>query len=149
MAVVGGAVNVETRSVLVGVDGSKGSRAALDWVADLASGLDLRVVVATVRPPLNEGGPLPDPEERKRAIERQIREELAPSLAKAEVEFEELALHGFNVAETLLQAAMDERTDVIVVGARGLGGFTGLRIGGVALKTLHRADRPVVILPAA
>ncbi len=149
MAVVGGAVNVETQSVLVGVDGSKGSRAAVEWVAELAKGTDLRVVVATVRPPLNQGGPLPDPEERRRAIERQIREEYAPNLATANVEFEALALHGFNVAETLLQAAKDERTDVIVVGARGLGGFTGLRIGGVALKTLHRADRPIVILPAA
>ena len=147
IAVVGGAVNVETRSVLVGVDGSAGSKAALDWVADLAKALDLRVIAAAVHQPFVEWTPASDPENWRRDIERQIREEFADNLTTAHVEFDELALRGSNVADVLLQAAQDERTDVIVVGARGLGGFSGLRIGGVALKTLHRADRPVVIIP--
>ena len=146
MAIVGGAVNVETRSVLVGVDGSAGSKAALDWVADLARAMDLRVVAAAVHAPYVEWAP-PDPENWRSDIERQIREEFADNLTTADVEFDELALRGSNVGDVLLQAAQDERTDVIVVGARGLGGFSGLRIGGVALKTLHRADRPVVIIP--
>ncbi|MDH4171031.1 MAG: universal stress protein [Acidimicrobiia bacterium] len=146
MAIVGGAVNVATRSVLVGVDGSPGSRAALDWVADLAKRVDLRVVAAAVHTPYVEWTQ-PDPDTWRTDVERQIREEFADSLITANVEFDELALRGSNVADVLLQAAQDERTDVIVVGARGLGGFSGLRIGGVALKTLHRADRPVVIIP--
>lgn len=146
IAIVGGAVNVETRSVLVGVDGSPGSKAALDWIADLAKAVPLRVVATAVHAPYVEWTP-PDSENWRRDIERQIRDEFADSLTTADVEFEELALRGSNVADILLQAAQDERTDVIVVGARGLGGFSGLRIGGVALKTLHRADRPVVIIP--
>jgi nucleotide-binding universal stress UspA family protein len=147
IAIVGGAVNVATRSVLVGVDGSAGSKAALDWVADLAKAVDLRVIAAAVHQPYVEWTPSTHADNWRRDIERQIREEFADNLTMANIEFEELALRGSNVADVLLQAAQDERTDVIVVGARGLGGFAGLRVGGVALKTLHRADRPVVIVP--
>lgn len=37
--------------------------------------------------------------------------------------------------------------DLVVAGARGVGGVSGLRIGGTALAILHRADRPVVLVP--
>ncbi|MFN3215793.1 MAG: universal stress protein [Acidimicrobiales bacterium] len=73
----------------------------------------------------------------------------AAELASAGIDFHALALRGSNVADALLQAAADERADLVVVGTRGLGGFTGLRIGGVALKVLHRTDRPVVLVPPA
>jgi nucleotide-binding universal stress UspA family protein len=56
-------------------------------------------------------------------------------------------LLGTNAADALLEAARQQRSDLVVVGARGLGGVTGLRIGGVALRTLHEADRSVVLVP--
>ena len=37
--------------------------------------------------------------------------------------------------------------DLLVVGARGLGGFSGLRIGGTAMGLLHRAELPLVVVP--
>ena len=146
IAVVGGAVNVATRSVLVGVDGSEGSRAALEWVNRLAGVSDVRVVVAAVEPTYTEWTPSTSSKNWRRRLEQRIEEDFAVDL---EVDYQALVLGGLNVADELIQAAKDERTDVIVVGARGLGGFTGLRIGGVAIKTLHRADRPVVIIPTA
>ncbi len=146
VAVVGGAVSASTRSVLVGVDGSEGSRAAVRWVRDLAAVSDIRVVVAAVDQPYLEWTPASSPENWRRELEKTVREDYANDLTEAGVEFTTMALRGSNVADTLLQAARDERTDIVVVGARGLGGFTGLRIGGVALKTLHRADRPVVMV---
>jgi nucleotide-binding universal stress UspA family protein len=36
-----------------------------------------------------------------------------------------------------------------MMGARGLGGFTGLRAGGVALAVVHRAELPVIMVPPA
>ena len=149
VALVGGAVNVSTRSALVGVDGSDASRAALAWVADLASHTDMHVVVANVSEPFVEWTLTTSPENWRRDVEHQIRTELATELTDAGVEFTALALSGANDADSLLRAAQDERTDIIVVGMRGLGGFTGLRIGGVALKVVHRSDRPVVLIPPA
>ena len=147
LAVVGGAVNTAIRSVLVGVDGSDGSRAALQWVKELAAVADIRVIVASVHQPYVEWTPSTSPKNWRRDLENQIRQDFANDLSAAGVEFSALALRGSNAADALLQAAKDERTDIVVVGTRGLGGFTGLRIGGVALKTLHRADRPVVLIP--
>ena len=146
VAVIGGAVNLTVRSVLLAVDGSKGSRAALKWVLELAEVADIRIVVASVARPRRDGAPATSPGDWRRELEQQIREDFAGDLTDAGMAFDAVALRGPNVADALLQAAQDERTDIVVVGARGLGGFTGLRIGGVALKTLHRADRPVVLV---
>jgi nucleotide-binding universal stress UspA family protein len=149
MAVVGGAVNVTTRSVLIGVDGSEGSRAAVAWVRDLDGSSDLRVVAASMEQHYVEWTPASSSENWRRDLERRIRDDYAADLVAAGIDFEALALQGVNAAESLLKAAQDEHTDVIVVGARGLGGFLGLRIGGVALKVLHEADRPVVLIPTS
>ena len=147
VAIVGGAVNTSTRSALVGVDGSPGSHAALAWVAELAACAELRVVAASVSEPIVEWSTTSSRENWRRGLEKTIREEMADELNRTGVDYTALALSGTNVADALLRAAQDERTDIVVVGMRGLGGFTQLRIGGVALKVLHRSDRPVVLVP--
>ncbi len=147
IAVVGGAVHVTTDSVLVGIDGSEGSRAALAWVADLGDHVPLRVVGASVdRRPAD---PTVAGEQWRDEVEKMILAAWAEVPGAREAVFQPLALRAENAADSLLQAAKDERTDIIVVGVRGLGGFTGLRVGGVALKVLHRVDRPVVLVPPA
>lgn len=148
VAVVGGAVNLVTRSVLVGVDGSNGSLAALRWVHEMRGDADVRVVAASVEQPYLEWSPADSSENWRRVFEAKIRDEYAAELVDAGVELDVLALAGSNVADLLLEGAKDERVDLVVVGTRGLGGFSGLRVGGVALKVLHRADRPVVFVPS-
>ena len=49
-------------------------------------------------------------------------------------------------AEELLKAA--EGADMLVVGARGEGGFGRLRLGSVSNQVSHHAQVPVVIVPA-
>lgn len=147
VAVVGGAVNVSTRSMLVGVDGSAGSSAALAWVAQWASLTDLQIVAAHVWEPYVEWSTAGSPDNVRRDLEEKIRSAWTTELVDADIDYTTLALAGTNEADALLRAAQDERTDIIVVGMRGLGGFSGLRIGGVALKVLHRSDRPVVMVP--
>jgi nucleotide-binding universal stress UspA family protein len=145
VAIVGGAVNTATHSAVVGVDGSDGSRAALTWVADLASHTDMRIIAAAVDQRHEDWTTADDPSNWPRNAE--IRAQWAAVSTTSDTDFTILTLQSINPADSLLQAARNERADIIVVGTRGLGGFSGLRIGGVALKVLHRADRPVVIVP--
>jgi nucleotide-binding universal stress UspA family protein len=137
-----------TRNVLVGVDGSDGSRAAVAWVRDLiVNSTDMRVLAASVEQPWPEWTPDDFPESRRRELEHQVRDDYAGELAAAGIDFDAVALLGTNAADALLEAAREQQSDLVVVGARGLGGLTGLRIGGVALRTLHQADRSVVLVP--
>lgn len=147
VAVIGGNVSLTTENVLVGVDGSDGSRAATTWVRDLSAGSDMRVVAAAVDEHVLQGDSEEHFDDWRRSLEGRIGSDYAADLVAAGVEFEPVALRGTNVADALLQAAQEQRSDLVVVGTRGLSGFAGLRIGGVALKTLHRADRPVVLVP--
>jgi nucleotide-binding universal stress UspA family protein len=148
VAIIGGSADPTITNILVGVDGSDGSRAAVAWVRDLAaSSSDLRVVAASVEEPRLEWTPGDYPEDRRQDLERLIRDDYAADLAATDVQFDVLALLGTNAADALLRAAQEQRSDLVIVGARGLGGITGLRIGGVALRTLHEADRSVVLVP--
>jgi nucleotide-binding universal stress UspA family protein len=48
----------------------------------------------------------------------------------------------------LTDTAIREQAGLLVVGSRGLGGITGLRLGATALKVLHHGQLPVVMVPA-
>jgi nucleotide-binding universal stress UspA family protein len=47
-------------------------------------------------------------------------------------------------AEALLRAGRD--ASLLVVGARGMGGFRGLVLGSVSRQVLHRSNRPVAVV---
>jgi nucleotide-binding universal stress UspA family protein len=51
-----------------------------------------------------------------------------------------------NAAEVLLRIAKD--ADLLVVGSRGHGGFSGLRLGSVSSHCIHHAVCPIVVVPA-
>jgi nucleotide-binding universal stress UspA family protein len=153
-------------TIVVGVDGSPGSDAALRWALDEARlrGSKLRVVHAYEEPqvPLSDVGlgaagiPAPpvagrDDVERLRAsAEEQARSVIESALRRvvgegAERPEIERAARAGSAAQTLIDSGRD--AELLVLGSRGRGGFLGLLLGSVSQQCAHHPPCPVVILP--
>jgi nucleotide-binding universal stress UspA family protein len=49
----------------------------------------------------------------------------------------------------IANTAMQRSAQLIVVGTHGLGGFSKMRLGGVAVQLVHHLGLPVVLVPPA
>jgi nucleotide-binding universal stress UspA family protein len=142
--------------IVVGVDGSPGSRGALAWALEEARlrGAVLRAVHAWMLPfvPAASSGFVPAvvrDEAEVETFEQLAREALDETLA--EVVGDEHAglaiereLVQARAAEALVAASRD--ADLLVVGSRGLGGFKELLLGSVSHQCALHAACPVVIV---
>jgi nucleotide-binding universal stress UspA family protein len=144
------------RRVVVGVDGSPRSEIALRYAADVAAAHAAPLTVVTVwrspvghRPRLVPGAQF-DGLEHRRLLRKAARRTatssadlaraLYPDLAVSEVEREGLAV------TVLRELAAD--AGLLVVGSRGLGGFSGLLLGSVSQALTHTAACPVTVVRA-
>ncbi len=132
--------------IVVGVDGSEASHAALRWALREARlrGLPLLALHAWVCPSLGLGRRPPGYEGFREAAGELLDEALAACAGAARgVEVERVVVEGAP-AEELLAAAED--AELLVLGSRGLGGFAGLLLGSVSQQCAHHARCPVVIV---
>ncbi|MZF86024.1 universal stress protein [Streptomyces sp. SID5643] len=134
------------RPVLAGIDGSERAAAAADWAAGEASlrGVPLRLLHAS--PPL-PGAAVPGPavDRLQHMGARLLRRTVAELTDRCpDLQVETAQADDAPVA-ALLTAARD--AGLLVVGTRGTGGFEGLAVGSVALRTAAAAPCPVVIVP--
>ena len=140
--------------ITVGVDGSDNSYRALEWAMKEAAlrkaPVNVHAVHEVVR---NEwtGHPAITPEDQ--AITEQARSwtedavsKIASQLGSAQPTSVSVQSTSGFAAEELIKASHD--SDLVVVSARGSGGFPRLAIGGVASKVMHHAACPVVVVPA-
>lgn len=136
--------------IVVGVDGSAGSRAALRWAwaEAKAHGAALEVVTAWQYPittSLPAFGSMPAPDD----LQGEARNEMLKVLddegvtADAGVTVTTLVAEG-TAARALLEAAAE--ADLLVVGSRGHGGFTGLLVGSVGQQCVSHSSVPVVVV---
>lgn len=132
--------------IVLGVDGSDESAAAVRWCAPVAAATGAEVIAVTIEEPIVEWTPSWSDRNWRRAAEHDVERWVEP-LTAAGVAAEAVVVEQLNVVDGLLGVATARQADLLVVGNRGAGGFSGLRMGGVALKTLHRATMPVVLVP--
>jgi nucleotide-binding universal stress UspA family protein len=138
-------------TIVVGVDGSTSSAVALRWAAAAARRRSAELVVLNAYlAPLAYVGP----EEAIARIDPDLHHvrlrHLEDHIEAAQVDLDGLEvhrrLHPGRAVDGLLEAAQE--ADLLVLGARGSGGFHGLRLGGTAEHCARHAHSPVVIVPS-
>ena len=142
------------RPVVVGVDGSEASLAAVDWAVGEAVARQslLRVVHAFIWPlfPHVPLGPSPygPPDGGLRAVAERVVDE---SVKRATNGAPGLSVVGELIAGAPEPVMLTEANNaqLVVVASRGLGGFTGLLVGSVSSHLAAHAACPVVVIPPA
>lgn len=142
--------------ILVGVDGSGHSRRALGWAIHEAALHHLPLTALTVREPSvypatevlwavhNYSENSSEDLEATRIEIQEIVDKIAADTGGTVPSVTVNSVCG-GVARELVRAS--HYADLLVVGARGGGGFSGLLMGSVASQVLHHAACPVVVIP--
>jgi len=140
-----------TGGIVVGHDGSRASGAVVRRAGDLATrlGVTLHVIrvwnLATApRPDSMVGGYVPPFAEFEQAVVADLKEDCAAAGLRSDLDLQLYALRG-QATECLIASA--SRAEMLVVGARGAGGFTGLRFGSTATQVVRHSPVPVLVVP--
>lgn len=131
--------------VLVGIDHSPQSREALRWGVDEATLHDVPVVPVHVRQhagTAEEQADLTGLEQNERAALQAAAASVGATHRAAEPEV--LVGHPAASLESLATPA-----DLLVVGSRGRGGFSGLLLGSTSTQLAQHATAPVVVIRSA
>ena len=136
--------------VILGYDGSEGSRAALAVAVAVARAFDAPLTVVFGYEPNPMGGETAD---YKRKLEKIGSDLVATAAAEAKkldaaVRVEPLVV-ALRPAESLIEAAQERAARVIVVGGSGERPIVGAILGSVPHRLLHRAHVPVLVVPAS
>ena len=131
--------------IVVGVDGSDSSLAALGWAleeARLRSG-QVHVVTAWHYPVIGDAAGKAEDHEAFGEDARRVHAEAVRQASVAGVGVTGEVTEG-HPSEVLLKAAAG--ADLLVVGSRGHGGFAGMRLGSVSGHAVHHAHCPVLVV---
>jgi nucleotide-binding universal stress UspA family protein len=141
----------ENKKIVVGVDGSAGSNAALRWSIEEGRLRNEPVEIVhcwNVVPPY--GGQFSiradDHAMFEQSALRLVDEMIADVPIKDDDDVRKVVRFG-SATEILIDES--RQATMLVVGARGEGGFIGLLLGSVATKVAAHAVCPVVVVPAS
>ncbi|MBB3674930.1 universal stress protein [Modestobacter versicolor] len=153
---VGAEAEVSTRAVpeggvVVGHDGSGCAQEALTWAAAMAERANwpLHVVrawrIATApQPPTWEPGYVPPITDYEKAVQADLEADVAAVLGAERARTATCHVVHAPAVKALIEAA--QGADLLVVGARGRGGFAGLLLGSVSDQVTHHAPCPVTVV---
>jgi nucleotide-binding universal stress UspA family protein len=147
-----GARGDEAGRVVVGIDGSPVSEAALAFAVEQASwrGVGLTVVhawdIAYMNVPGRVGAIPPELHQAERETAETV---VAESLAGWQEKYPDVDIR-VSVPQTSPAGALvaaSAGAELLVVGTRGRGGFRALLLGSVSHSVLHHAHGPVAVVP--
>ena len=136
----------QANRVVVGIDGSAASEEALAWAADESRvrGAVLEIDHVWSLPNLGYGGFVAQIDD----FEKDAKELLEKVTDRARKNHPDRTIES-NLLEGPPAPALivrGKRADLLVVGSRGHGGFTGLMLGSVSQQLVHHAEFPIVVV---
>ncbi len=136
--------------IVVGHDGSKCAQEALIWAGRLAARADIEVhvvrawsITSAPQPASWTPGYVPPLPEWEQAVHDELTAHVRLAGLAPEVRWTCHVVHR-SAEQALMQAA--EGASLVVMGARGRGGFAGLLLGSVSDKLVHHAPCPVTVV---
>lgn len=137
--------------IVVGVDGSSHSQNALDWAINESALRRAPLTAFAVVPVASSIWGIapqyyPADEDRRAEVQQSTQEIVDKAVAShsGQVAVTVRVVCGLP-ADELIKASAD--ADLLVVGARGLGGFGRLLLGSVSSQVSHHAHCPLVVVP--
>ena len=133
--------------IVVGVDGSPSSAQALRWAIThaRATGGEVHAVTAWLPPSVYAWGPgLPDDVDWSESCSTALEHTIKSTLDGADADRVQRHVVRGHPAQALLDQAAG--ADLLVVGCRGHGGFTGLLLGSVSQHVVAHAPCPVLVV---
>jgi nucleotide-binding universal stress UspA family protein len=138
--------------IVVGVDGSPHSLNALDWALGQAEVRRMPLTALAVAPVaigLFGIAPLhyPADEEDRKKVEQATKDFVDQACSRRGSTPADVTVRAISgvPADELVKASFG--ADLVVVGARGAGGFARLRLGSVSAELAHHSAAPLVIVP--
>lgn len=132
--------------IVVGVDGSRGSREALRWAARLAHTEQATIDVVGVWEPASgdtwSGVPVDD--RPKPDVEKAVVEAVDETFGAQRPTDLRVRIRAGHPVPVLLDES--DRALLLVVGSRGHGGFAGLLLGSVSARVAEQAHCPVLVV---
>jgi nucleotide-binding universal stress UspA family protein len=136
--------------IVLGYDGSEGSKAALRVAVRVARAFDAPLTVVFGYEPNPMGGETAD---YKKQLEKIGTDLLSAAVDEAKALDPSIRVEPIvaplRPVESLLEAAKERTARVIVVGGNGERPIVGAILGSVPNKLLHRSTVPVLVVPAA
>nr|WP_269435914.1 universal stress protein [Planomonospora sphaerica] len=121
--------------VLIGWDGSAGARDALTEAERLFPARDLLLASVNDEKAAERPAGFTEAGDGRRAVPMPVDSRYGTSAGA--------------VADTLADLARERHAALVVVGSRGRSALREVLLGSVAMQTLHRAHRPVLVVPPA
>lgn len=142
------------KTIVVGIDGSECSKAALLWAVAEARLRGSRLYA--VQAYHMQAGATASPggaaavgwsvDDLKNTTEKSLSDLIEQTLGQApDVDLHPAVAHG-NAVDVLVRAAEKEDAELLVVGSRGRGGFKNLLLGSVSQQCATHAKCPVVVV---
>jgi nucleotide-binding universal stress UspA family protein len=145
---------MNTQKIVVGVNGSAASDAALEWAIQEAESRGAEIIAVHVLKPVGTPGGTTVMDVRLREFEylgddvrSHVKKELFGPLTRTDVEHRIIVVEG-HPATGILHVADTEDADLIVVGNGLHSTMEDLFLGSVAHELSHKARRPFALIPS-
>lgn len=140
-------------NVLVGIDGSPGSRAAAGWAIDEARlwHCEVEAVYAWHLASMAYGAPgfVPPVHDEIESAGQRVLEQVLSGIDDSDEAKLQLRVYDGRPADIIRKVAGEPQVGVVVVGSRGHSSMGELILGSVSHELSHRCPKPLVIVPRA